>query len=159
MPRQELHSESVAIQQKPDILDPADRDDEIVQVERLDGAYADALRMAEEWITIILNPSHEKNAATTFPVWVNGKGAEVMINGRPVEMAWLPIGREITIRRKYVEVIARAKIDQIETAGTTRDDTSNTIKRITYGVHSFSVMEDSNPKGRAWLTEILRRNF
>lgn len=172
MPREALHSDSIKIEQKADIpfdaVDqsgnrlPLERDAEIVVAQQLpsDG-YADELSFNEEPVTIRLEPTSEKNAATSFPIWVNGKGCEVFQNGRWEEIAYLPVGRIVTIKRKYVEVIVRAKLDAVQTEVSEPDSENprNVIKRFTSAVHSFSIIEDRNPRGSAWLGELRRRNF
>lgn len=171
MPRQELHTDNVRIQQKADIVMPSlgdnfdlvgDREPEIILVDSLPSKdYQDELSFNEEPVTIRLEPSADKNAAAFFPVWVNGKGCEILRNGRWNEEAYIPVGRVITIKRKYVEVIIRVKIDTVSTA---HDDATverpiNKVNRFTSAVHSFSVIEDKNPLGVAWLTELRRRNM
>lgn len=167
MGRQALHSDTVKIDQKAPIigdkkLDSNERDSEIVLVDHdLDTDYADALAFSEEPVKIILNPSAEKNAPTSFPVWVNGKGAEVFQNGRWDEIAYLPVGRPLVIKRKYLEVIIRSKLDAVTTA---HDDATverplNRINRATSAVHSYSILEDNNPRGSAWAQEMIRRNM
>lgn len=167
MGRTALHSDTIKIEQKVPIigdkkLKPEDRDSEIILVDHeLDTDYADALAFSEEPVKIILNQSAEKNAPTSFPVWVNGKGAEVFQNGRWDEIGYLPVGRPIIIKRKYLEVIMRSKLDAVTT---THDDATverpvNRINRSTSAVHSFSILEDKNPRGAAWASEMIRRNM
>ena len=164
MPRQELHSDTLTIEQKPTISDnPDDYDGEIVLVDPSVAAkeYADELAFMEEPVTIRIEPSADKNAAGAFPVWVNGKPAEVCQNGRWDEIGYLPVGRVLTIRRKVLEVIIRAKVDTVQTRIVDQDSErpNNVINRFTSPVHSFSILEDRNPKGAAWVTEIRRRNI
>jgi len=55
-------------------------------------------------------------------------------------------------------VIVGAKIDNI----THHDEAivdNNVIRRFTSALHSFSVIEDKNPKGHEWLTRLLRANM
>lgn len=163
MPRTALHSSDIKIEQKADIGDDVlEREPEIVLVDKMpDKEYADALAFAEEPVKIRLEPSSEKNAATSFPVWVNGKPAEIFQNGKWREIGYLPVGQIITVKRKVVEIIARAKIDTIDTEVKDQDSErpNNAIKRRTSAVHSFSVLGDTNPIGAAWLTELIRRNM
>ena len=163
MARQPLHSDDIKIEQKSDISDePAEYKGDIVKAEKLPSkAYLEELAFNEEPITIRLEPTAEKNAPTSFPVWVNGKGCEFFLNGRWYENAYIPVGRVITTKRKYVEVIIRAKIDTLQTEVKEPESETphNIVKRFTSAVHSFSIIEDKNPKGVAWLTELRRRNF
>jgi hypothetical protein len=162
MPRQALHSDDIKIEQKPDIAgDAMGRRPEIVRADTLDKDYADALAFAEEPVTIRLEPSTDKNAASFFPIWNNGKGCEVLIDDAWREMAYIPVGQVVTIKRKYLEIIVRAKIDTVatEVRELESETPNNVIKRFTSAVHSFSIIEDRNPRGAAWLTEIRRRNM
>lgn len=157
------HSDDYKIDQKSDLPgDLKDRGPEVVTVDRLPNQdYLDELAFNEEPVTIRLEPTAEKNAPSSFPVWVNGKGCEVFSNGRWFEMIYIPVGQIITTKRKYVEVIIRAKIDTVHTE--VREPESempnNVVRRFTSAVHSFSIIEDRSPKGVAWLTELRRRNF
>lgn len=162
MGRQELHSDDVKIEQKAPILDHKEYEGDIVLVDKpFNKDYLDELEFQEEPVTIILNPSAEKNAPTAFPVWVNGKGAEVFQNNQWMEIGYLPVGRPLTIKRKYIEVIIRAKLDAVTTQhdDATVERPHNRINRSTSAVHSYSILEDKNPKGRAWAQEMIRRNL
>lgn len=162
MARQELHSDTLKIEQKPPILDPSAYDGDIVTGEKIGNAdYLDELAFGEEPVTIRLEPSSDKNAAGAFPVWVNGRGAEVHQNGRWHSIAWLPVGQVLVIKRKYLEVIIRTKVDTIHTKILEMDSErpNNAINRFTSQVHSFSIIDDKNPRGAAWVTELRRRNL
>lgn len=169
MGRAPLHSDAVKIEQKAPIIDDGtkkkpfkDRESEVIETETpLNKDYLDALAFGEEPVMIILNPSTDKNAPSAFPVWVNGKGAEVYQQGRWDEIGYLPIGKPLIIKRKVLEVIIRAKLDAVTTV---HDDATverpvNRINRATSAVHSFSILEDKNPKGAAWAREMIRRNM
>ena len=172
MGRGPLNSDIIKIEQKPDIpISPVkpdgttavlEREPEIVRAEQLpSGDYGDELAFNEEPITIRLEPTAEKNAPTSFPIWVNGKGAEVFQNGRWDEIAYLPVGKVLITKRKYVEVIIRAKLDAVHTevSDPESENPRNVVKRFTSAVHSLSILEDRNPRGVAWLTELRRRNL
>lgn len=166
MGRQALHSDTVKIEQKPVIIlkdgEKPVHDGEIVLVDKpLNKEYLDELKFQDEPVKIILNPTADENAPTSYPVWVNGKGAEVFQRDRWEEITYLPIGQPIITKRKYLEVIIRSKIDRVTT---THEDATverpiNRVRRATLAVHSFSILEDKNPKGAAWATEMIRRNM
>ena len=162
MARQELHSDTLKIDQHRPIVDTAAYDGDIVLTERVESRdYADALAFMAEPVTIRLEPSSDKNAATAFPVWVNGKPAEVFQNNRWDEIGYLPVGRVLTVRRSVLEVIIRAKTDTVHTEIRNMDAErpENAVQRFTSPVHSFSIIEDRNPRGAAWVTELRRRNL
>jgi hypothetical protein len=125
-----------------------------------DTDYLDELAFMEEPVTVRIEPSSDKNAAGAFPVWVNGKPAEVFQNGKWDEID-LPVGRALVVKRKILEVIIRAKVDTIHTKILEMDSErpNNAINRFTSPVHSFSILEDRDPRGPAWVGELRRRNL
>lgn len=164
MPRQEIHSDTTRIEQ-PDALegDLTDRDPEIVIADPalMTKEYADELAFMAEWITIRMDPSGQENAPDTFAVWINGRGAEVMVNGRPMVWTHLPVGPEITVRRSTVEVIARSKTMRVQTDHTPNLEAQlrNRTTRNVSQTQPFSIISDPSPRGRAWISEMLRRQF
>jgi hypothetical protein len=162
-PAREYHSDDTKIDQRPPVERLEDRGGDVVEAERdLKAEYLAELAFMEEPVTIRLEPSALPNAPTTFPVWVNGREGEMLINGQWIGVGWYPVGEVITIKRKYLEVIVRNKIDTISTVHGEPGSTEfirNEVRRNTSAVHSFSIIEDRNPRGPAWLTELRRRNF
>lgn len=157
-------ADEFALGQSPDIILPAtgpvSREPEsIIPVEGGNSAtdkLAD-LAFMEEPMTIYLEPSGEEDATQFAQVAVNGKPAEVFNHeqNRWVSQGFLPIGVELTTKRKYVEVLARSKPQRIKTkVDDPRGDPRNIISRFTHSRYPFSVIEDRNPKGRAWLSKI-----
>lgn len=164
MSRRELNSDDLKTDQRAMPASAAERDEgDVIEVDLsvANTDYQAELAFMEEPVTIRLQPSSDANAVTRFVVYVNGKGAEVFRNGRWYEIAWLPVGETIVIKRKYLEVIARTKIDTIRTPALEAlgDHPDNRPTRFTSAVHSFSVLEDKSPRGAEWLSEIIRRNF
>jgi hypothetical protein len=156
----ELHSEDIAVEQKSDIINEQ-RQPEIVRAEQLpSNAYIDELKFNEEPVVIRLEAVSEKNAPTHHHCAVNGIGCEVLVNGQWVQMPYIPVGQNLTVKRKYIEVLARAKSDQITTK---HDDVGaeyidNRVVRVTSRTTPFTVIKDSE-RGHAWMSEILRRNY
>jgi hypothetical protein len=162
MARQELHSDKLAIEQKAPILDPSTYEGEVVLTERThEQDYLDELAFMEEPVTIRLEPSSDKNAAGALPVWVNGRMAEIFEAGAWREIGYLPVGRVLVVKRKVLEVIIRAKTDTIHTKVREMDSErpNNVIERYTSPLTGFSILEDRNPKGSAWIGEMRRRNL
>jgi hypothetical protein len=150
----ELHSDTLEIEQRGE--------SNVVTGEKIgNAAYFDELAFMEEPVTIRLEPSSDRNAAMAFPVWVNGKKAEVYQNGRWDEIGYLPVGRVLVVKRSVLEVIIRAKIDTVHTRIDNSDSErpNNREDRFTSPIHSFSIIEDRNPRGAAWVTELRRRNL
>ena len=81
----------------------------------LDPEYLAALAFAEDTVLISLAQSTEKNASRWKDCWVNGKGIEVFKDNRWQEFKAIPRGKRVLTKRKYVEVLARAKEDNITT--------------------------------------------
>lgn len=175
MPRQalkkEIHSSDLPIDQKRDIQhSPADEraegDIAVADPALLKQEYLAELAFMEEPVTIRIAPGSEENAPQHILLCCNGKGCEVLLNGKWREFpgGWIPVNEELTIKRKYLEVLARAKIDRIETVkpemgASDAEMAVNKIRRFTRPSNAFSVLEDKNPRGAAWLTEVIRRNM
>lgn len=163
MARQELHSDTLPkVEQKRPITDPSAYDGDIVRGERIGNAdYLDELAFMEEPVKIRLEPSSDKNAPGAMPVWCNGRGAEILLNDKWCEATYLPVGQVLTTKRKYLEIIVRAKIDTIHTKVREMESErpNNVIERYTSPTTGFSVIEDRNPRGAAWMAELRRRNL
>lgn len=164
MARELLHSANTRTDQPDPILgDLDDREPDIVIADPglLTKAYEDELAFMSEWVTIRLEPSGAENAPDTFPCWVNGRGAEILINDRPVIWTHLPVGPEITVRRSVVEIIARSKTMRVQTPQSPdlAVQLSNHTSRHVSQTQPFSIIHDPSPRGRAWAGEMIRRAF
>lgn len=113
----------------------------------------------EEPVTIRIEENSRADFPETHaPVCVNGKGAEILLeNGKWASVTWLPIGRPLTTKRKYVEVLARAKTDSVKTVHEdgSVDKPRNTLQRRSSTSYPMSVIMDKNPRGHEWLSNIL----
>lgn len=165
-PKGEVHSSTLHVPNKRSIDLSLDKD--LVHGESipLDSAPSSALNdfyeqltFNEEPITIIIqsNSNDSKVKETHVPVQVNGKGAEVFVNGKWTEFTWLPIGPMLTIKRKYLEVLARAKSNIVQTRHeeATVERPHNRMELTTKQNFPFSITHDANPKGVAWLQNIM----
>jgi hypothetical protein len=158
----EINTGDMKVGQKPNIVLP-DEGPLDIQAESiaavLDGNehYYSDLAFNEEPMTIRVEKSADKFAPKTVDCWVNGKGVEVFLNGQWKSLGWLPVGVPVVTRRKYVEVLARAKPDTIQTEveDAMVAQPRNEIARNTSTKYPFSVIEDKNPRGAAWLSKIL----
>lgn len=157
----EIHTGDLKVGQQPKIIlddNPIDHEQIIVPVDGPMGMnQVEMLAFAEEPITIRITPSNEKNAPVVVDCWVNGKGAEVFVNGKWFEFGCIPVARAVITKRKYVEVLARSKVDNVSTrTGSTNDEKpENSIDRSTSSKTTFSVLHDKNPAGAEWLTRLL----
>jgi hypothetical protein len=108
------------------------------------GDQAETLQFMEEEVAVCVFTSTDKNAETVVEVFCNGT-PQRFIRGQ-----WQ------IVKRKYVEVLARAKPFSVTTPEvldsngdrTTRIDINNALR------YPFE-MKDKNPKGAAWLHGIL----
>lgn len=160
----ETDSRDLKITERPDVKDGSDRSYAVEAIDVLDKDYADKIAFFEEPVKIILHPGTEENAATSFPVWNNGKMAEVFQRGRWDEIGYLPLNKPIVVKRKILETIISAKITQIKTdhdSESRRPDgyIENKQKSFTRPLNGFSVLEDKNPRGHEWLSEKMNRNM
>lgn len=160
----QLDTDKIKITQKPDLIgDLKDREPEIVQADEsvlTDEDQVNELQFNEDPITIRIEPSAEKNASSVHPVWCNGKGAEVFMQGRWREVTWLPVNTNLIVKRKYVAILMSAKIDRIETHVVKRmEDEENRVSRFTTPVCTFSVIHDPNPRGADWFMQLRSRNM
>ena len=163
--RRETHSEEFAIGQKSDI--DLSLDQEIIHGEDLpniagdlghEKALAAALAFNEEPVTLLIEESSgtSETPETYVEVSVNGRKAEVLMDGKWVPVGWLPLGVEFTTKRKFVEILARAKPDSIKTMhdDATVEKPQNKVRRSTRAAYPMSIIEDRNPAGREWLSRI-----
>lgn len=117
----------------------------------------DLLAFMEEPVTIRIQKSSEKYAPNVVDCWVNGKGAEQFINGKWMVCGWLPVNHIVTTRRKYLEVLARAKVDSLQTEVRKHEDREDNMAiPYTSSKYPFSVIEDRNPLGHEWLSRVLQ---
>lgn len=119
-------------------------DREIVTADGVDMDYAAQLAFNEEMVDVIVHESTEPNAQQLVDVYVNGTP----------QRFWR--GKVQTVKRKYVEVLARAKQTGIKTTvDMSNGEPVNRIQRHTALRYPFSIQHDPNPKGHAWLRGIL----
>lgn len=115
--------------------------------------YLAELAFYEDPITIIINPSTHKNAASIMENWNQGRGAEMLINGKWVIIKDLPVGKPITVKRHIVEQIIRARVMGVQTIHEEPPVPSprNELVRTSSQVHSFSILKDNSPRRQEWL--------
>lgn len=122
--------------------------------------YLQDLTFFEDPVTIRIeqvNMGLTKFAPKVQDCWCNGKGAEQLIDGKWVTFGWLPVGVPVTTKRKYVEVLLRAKLDNVTTEVRKHDThEENIINRNTASSCPISILSDASPAGRDWVEKILR---
>jgi hypothetical protein len=70
---------------------------------------------------------------------------------------WVLGGQRAVIKRKFVEVLARARTDKFRQYQNVQNPAASRPVPTTSLSYPFSVIEDT-PKGRAWLKEILEQS-
>ena len=111
-------------------------------------------------LTIRIERGTEEFAPLSVPVWVQGIGAEIKNTaGKWTQVGYLPIGIPVVTKRKYVEVLARSRVDRVraneETSTPQPGDDGWKLHRTSSQSHAFSVMHDpAGAKGHAWLARI-----
>lgn len=162
--RREVYSEDTKIEQKAPIIgDVLIAQADIIHADEslFHKDYNDALAFNEEPIRIQLTASSDANAPKAVPFWVNGKGIEAFLNGKWIELTYVPMDKSFITKRKYVEVLIRCKQDRVTTdfGKPGEENPINKVNRMTSSYQSFQILEDKNPRGVAWYQELRRRNF
>lgn len=107
----------------------------------------DALEMESfmnEMVTIVVNPSQDPDDPKLVQVGVNGVNQ------------FIPRGTPIAVKRKYIEVLARAKrTDFAQTLDERLGEQMNHLHPMHSLRFPFSVVRDTNPDGGAWLIGVL----
>jgi hypothetical protein len=111
----------------------------------VDKDWADQMKFNEEPVKIVVHDSTEKNAERVVEVWNNG------ISQRFIR------GQEQVVKRKFMEVLARAKITSYTQEKVRDEDGNESYRNIPHTAlrYPFSVIEDLNPRGREWLRTVL----
>lgn len=164
--KSELDSRSVTQDQKPQITMPEldeklERDPLIVVAEpSLVKKDFEKLAFNEEPVVILIHRSGERFASSvTDYIAVNGKPAEMLFKNGWIPMGYLPRGVVITTKRKYLERLAASKKDEVHTNVVEHpgQDPQNLVDRYTTSTLPFSLIEDKNPLGAEWLSQLLRQ--
>lgn len=109
-----------------------------------DVTKAEKLAFMEEPVTIVVMSSGDQNEVDLVQVAVNGV------------TQFIKRDQPITVKRKYVERLARCKkTDFNQTLDDRMGEAMNTLQRRHSLRFPFSVIQDANPKGAGWLKQIL----
>jgi hypothetical protein len=142
-----VEAADVSIKQQPDAImkstGDVERVDSIIEVNNeIDMNYAAELAFMEEEVEVRVEESTDPNAEPVVSVFNNGI-AQYFVRGQTQR-----------VKRKFVEVLARAKQTSVSTVED-RNTGNVAIKRNTSIRYPFSMTRDDNPKGYAWLRGIL----
>ncbi len=112
-------------------------------------SLAELEKFMNEEVKVMLFPPSIKGEEFVAQLGVNGKH-QFVIRGMPV---W--------VKRKYIEVLARSRRVNVQADGY-KDGGNGEAKNIVNITNSlqypFQVLEDKNPKGGPWLSQILQEN-
>ena len=111
----------------------------------VDKEWADMMAFSRQMVTIVINPSTDKNAED--PICIGNNGTSL----------WLKRNISHTLERRFVESLARSKV----TTYTQREENDpNGVRHVINMPHTacrypFRVEHDPHPRGADWLKSIL----
>lgn len=109
------------------------------------GDHAAELKFMEEKVIIRIHPSVEPYPEDPVMVGVNGS------------RVYIPRNKNCIVRRKYVERLARAKVEKFtQDVRSPIPEVMNKLTREPAQKYPFSVIRDDNPRGADWLMQILQ---
>lgn len=114
---------------------------------------AAALKFMEEKVTIIISQDSDKNAEKYVFCSVNGRGPG------PGGIKRIPRGVEVDIARKFVEVLVRAQHERVgnKEVINSQGERSYEYPKTASQKYPFQVVRDDNPRGRQWLSDLMRQ--
>jgi hypothetical protein len=126
-----------AAEMQPKIIEPVDR--------VVDHKWADNMAFNEEIVEVTVHTTSDKNAEPIVEVYNNG-----------VPQRFIR-GRRQPVKRKFVEVLARAKMTSYGNQKIMLDggDETYVYPESTALRYPFTVHNDANPRGIDWLKSIL----
>jgi hypothetical protein len=132
--------------------------------------YMAQLAFNEQPVTVVIPRGNERNAPSWVPCSVNGVGPEVWnektkqwirFQSAPnAGSGWLPVNRVITVKRKYLEVLARSRRDEVRTREVTNTPLPNqdgfVIEMETVQAAPFTVRFDpAGADGQEWYRRVM----
>jgi hypothetical protein len=101
-------------------------------------------KFMEETVMVMIHPTTSENEPPYAHLNVNGMNQIV------------PRGQNVPVKRKFVEVLARMKETRYNQTTPNPSEPDKTMMVARHGLaYPFVIVEDKNPKGRAWLEHIL----
>lgn len=160
----ENHTQTMTLPGADESLDEV-REDRITQA---DAAMRmkdfDEIAFLEEPVKIILNRSHEKNFAPrcTDYIAIQGIPVDILTNRGWVKVGFLERGVPIIIRRKFVEVLARAHQEsfQTEVIQPVNEDPITKVTSTRAYTLPFHLVEDRNHEhGPEWFEKLMAQQI
>lgn len=115
--------------------------DDIEVVQKLDAADLEAFM--NEPVTVVVSGGSDEYSRDFVELRVNGI------------LQLVKVDEPQTIKRKYIEKLARAKNTAFDQNLNVMDESMNSMRRRHSLKYPFQVVQDSNPKGPGWLKQIL----
>lgn len=118
----------------------------IKTVTEIDRAQVEMEQFMQELVVVNVYPDGTQGALDVILVTVNGTNQGIIR------------GKDQQVKRKYIEALARSRIINYvqEVPDPTRPENIQ-MKPLAGLTYPFSVREDRNPRGQAWLDSILRQ--
>lgn len=106
--------------------------------------HAQQLAFLEEYVVVNIHETGEQGAENPVVLHVNGRAVAIVR------------GEDTAVRRKYVELMLRAKPENIQTRITRGADGEprNHIDKTRSLKYPFSIVLDRNPRGPAWARKV-----
>jgi len=150
-PRKEIYTGDYTIGQDVPRDMPLDGDARIEpqEIEVVGGPVIDdlapALAFMEEPVDVLVHDSADRNAEPIVETGVNGR-VQFFIRGQTQ-----------TVKRKFVECLARAKTTTYSQQKYSDANGNDAIRNVPHTAlrYPFSVVNDRNPNGAAWLKKVL----
>ena len=125
-------------------------DTEIETVPSVEGAWANEMSFLEEPVEIFLHESSDPNEEPMVYININGEPAV------PGSGGYLIRGRQYTIKRKFAQQLAQAKVTSFsQPFKDAPGEQQNVMRPRTTQRYPFSVIRDDNPKGAKWLAGLM----
>ena len=97
-----------------------------------------------EIVTVLIHATTDENQAPQVIVNCNGMNQPI-VRGYPTE-----------VKRKYVEILARMKETKYSQSTPNPSEPDRIMMNARHGLaYPFDLVEDKNPRGRAWLNNVL----
>jgi len=166
--QKEIHTGDMNVPQKPTVdIENLEQDggreqhsSSIALDVPVSGDYHAHLAYAEQPVTIRVERENSKNAASYVECYVNGRGAEILHDGKWLPVGWVPCGVPFTTKRKYVEVLMRSRPVDLETEVIMPNDANPMNRLIQTSRQKFplSIIKDDrpiDPSGVEWASRIM----
>ena len=170
---QDIDPEDIIPDQPPPVYLPGDLleklyvPSDVIQAREEDAnkSHADELKFQNEPVMIYIHPQPTEHPDQCVPCFVNGHPGEIWDDGikRWLAIGFFPIERNIITRRKYVEVIGRARVENVTNEVTYKPDrhSLNNVRRRQGARWPFSIRMDWNKglRAQSWYRTMFSQRY